>query len=384
MLKYGVAIVGVVVPPLGQLKIVDSLEGVHKGVKHILEDLGPRVDSSIAYIEGLTGVQSQLSSTDPNSTSVDSATLVLGNLYRIVTSEGHVKWVCLDHYRENYRFKAAKDLKDAVQEVGGEYSEVTGSVTVKLSSLIAARRFYSVLGFSRSVQGLDLTFGWGLSMQDLRELRDVIKKTSAFHVRLDGSGHGPPLTDILNTNRRSDPILQMMSGSNIRSFDLDRWEGFLDRISKVPASLSVRSLRIQSDEKWSKRVSRAVSILQACPSLSELTLEVDGIEMVLDPIVAALEDGKRSQPTKLTMESKRSKASVEFEARTGQPSSIDLSGPDIIRTNTIHCPSVRNLDLIGEHDLGTLLDHFSRLLKTNTGLESVEIECSLENLGTWM
>ncbi|KAF9103623.1 hypothetical protein BGX29_003141, partial [Mortierella sp. GBA35] len=409
MLKYGVAIVGVVVPPLGQLKIVDSLEGVHKGVKHILEDLGPRVDSSIAYIEGLTGVQSQLSSTDPNSTSVDSATLgglealegadlrqldsylrtndngrVLGNLYRIVTSEGHVKWVCLDHYRENYRFKAAKDLKYAVQEVGGEYSEVTGSVTVKLSSLIAARRFYSVLGFSRSVQGLDLTFGWGLSMQDLRELRDVIKKTSTFHVRLDGSGHGPPLTDILNTNRRSDPILQMMSGSNIRSFDLDRWEGFLDRISKVPASLSVRSLRIQSDENWSKRVSRAVSILQACPSLSELTLEVDGIEMVLDPIVAALEDGKRSQPIKLTMESKRSKASVEFEARTGQPSSIDLSGPDIIRTNTIHCPSVRNLDLIGEHDLGTLLDHFSRLLKTNTGLESVEIECSLENLGTWM
>ncbi|KAF9096656.1 hypothetical protein BGX29_008480, partial [Mortierella sp. GBA35] len=141
MLKYGVAIAGVVVPLLGQFKLVDSLEGVHEGIKHILDDLGPRVDSSIAYIESLTGVQSELSSTDPNSTSADSATLgalealeVLGNLYRIVTSEGRVKWACLDHYRENYRSKAAKDLKDVVQEVAGEYDEITGSVTVELSS----------------------------------------------------------------------------------------------------------------------------------------------------------------------------------------------------------------------------------------------------------
>ncbi|KAF9079411.1 hypothetical protein BGX23_004165, partial [Mortierella sp. AD031] len=71
MLKYGVAIVGAIVPPLGQLKLVDSLEGVHEVIKHILEDLGPRVDSSIAYIEGLNGVQNQLSS-ESSSTSFDS------------------------------------------------------------------------------------------------------------------------------------------------------------------------------------------------------------------------------------------------------------------------------------------------------------------------
>ncbi|KAF9085039.1 hypothetical protein BGX29_002192, partial [Mortierella sp. GBA35] len=364
---------------------------------------------SIAYIEGLTGVQSHLSSTDPNSTSADSGTMdglealegadlrqldsflktsdegrVLGNLYRTVTSKGHIKWVCLDHYRENYRSKAAQELRDAVQEVYGEYNEVIGSVTVELSSSIAARRLYSVLSSSRSVQQLDISFGWSPSRQDLRDLRDAIKMTTIFHVRLNGAFQDAPLSDLLNTNRRSDPILQMMSSSNIRSFYLDAWEGFLDRISKVPASLSVRSLRIQSDEKWSKRVSRAVSILQACPSLSELVLRVDSVEMVLDPIVAALEDGKRSQPTKLTMESKHSKASVEFEAHTGQPSSIDLSGPDVIRTDTFYHPSVRNLNLTGEYDLKTLLDLFSRLLKTNTRLESVQIDCSLENFGTWM
>lgn len=33
---------------------------------------------------------------------------VLGNLYRTVTTKGHVKWVCIDHYRQNYQEKAAK------------------------------------------------------------------------------------------------------------------------------------------------------------------------------------------------------------------------------------------------------------------------------------
>ncbi|KAH7053767.1 hypothetical protein BKA57DRAFT_533306 [Linnemannia elongata] len=167
MLKYGVTIAGVVVPPLSQLNIEDAVEGTLSDIKIVLRDLGPKVDSSIAYIEGLTGAQSQLASSDSGSTSVglggvealEGADLrnlesflktsdkgrVLGNLYRIVTSDGHVKWVCLYHYRENYRAKAAQDLRDAIQGLEGWYDESTGSARVNLSTPIAARTFYQPL-----------------------------------------------------------------------------------------------------------------------------------------------------------------------------------------------------------------------------------------------
>ncbi|KAG0290156.1 hypothetical protein BGZ96_006374, partial [Linnemannia gamsii] len=206
MLKYGVAIAGVVVPPLGQLKIVDSLDGVAEGIDHVLKDIGSQVDSSIAYIEGLAGAQSQLESSSSNSPLVSLGGLealegadlrqlesflktkdegrVLGNLYRIVTSDGHVKWVCIDHYRENYRAKAAQDLRDAVQGASGEYDEITGSVRVKFFTPIAARNFYSVLAYSRSVQCLELTFLWSPSIQDLRDLRDTIKSTNVVDITL--------------------------------------------------------------------------------------------------------------------------------------------------------------------------------------------------------
>ncbi|KAI8359010.1 hypothetical protein B0O80DRAFT_443113, partial [Mortierella sp. GBAus27b] len=53
---------------------------------------------------------------------------VLGNLYRTVTSEGHVKWVCIDHYRENYHEKAVKVFRDTVESMGGSFDENVGSV----------------------------------------------------------------------------------------------------------------------------------------------------------------------------------------------------------------------------------------------------------------
>ncbi|KAF9079066.1 hypothetical protein BGX23_005177, partial [Mortierella sp. AD031] len=173
---------------------------------------------------------------------------VFGNLYRIVTSEGHVKWVCLDHYRENYRSKAAQDLRDAVQEVGGEYNEVTGSVTVELPSSIVARRLYSILSSSRSVQELFISFGWSPSMQDLRDLRDTISTTNVFYVRFNGRNRVALLSDLVYNNRRSDPILQIMSGGNIRSFELENWAGFLDRISTIPTPLHMRKLKLMLEE----------------------------------------------------------------------------------------------------------------------------------------
>ncbi|KAF9133854.1 hypothetical protein BGW39_008765 [Mortierella sp. 14UC] len=340
MLKYGVRIAGVIVPPLGQLKIVDSLGDIVEDIDGIIKDIGPKVDGSIAYIESLTGVQGQLSSSDPNATSTDPAPLrgldalegadlrqlesflkssdegrVLGNLYRVVTSEGHVKWVCLDHYRENYRANSAQELRDVVEEVKGEYDETTGDVKVQLPTPIAARRFYSILGSSQSVQELDVTFNWSPTMQEFRELRDTIKSTNIHHVRVYQRDSDPPLSDLFNNGRRSDPILQMMSGGKVQSLVLDGWEGFLDRIGTVPTTLHVRKLIIFTRERWLKRASRLVEILRASPVLTELTCWGESIDLVLDPIVAALENSKLPQALKLEVFVGSTRSDVEDELR---------------------------------------------------------------------
>ncbi|KAF9944522.1 hypothetical protein BGZ72_002312, partial [Mortierella alpina] len=99
----------------------------------------------------------------------------LGNLYRTVTDEGHVKWVCIDHYRTNYQENAAKEFERVLESVGGTFKEDVGKVCVRLKSRLLAEQFFSVLGKARSVYELDIDFDWACSTSDLEALEYALK-----------------------------------------------------------------------------------------------------------------------------------------------------------------------------------------------------------------
>ncbi|KAF9544923.1 hypothetical protein EC957_011548 [Mortierella hygrophila] len=419
MLKYGVATAGVVVPPLGQLQIVDSLENVAEGIDRVLGNVGTSIDISIAYIEGLAGAQSQPPSSEPD-LSTNSSTLVgpevlkgadlrqldsflktksdgrvHGNLHRTVTADGQVKWVCLDHYRENYKAKAAQDFRDAVDEVGGKYSEATGSLTLSLESPIVARKFYKVLSSWRVVQEIDIALCWDFSMQDLGELRDAIKSTTAFRVRLDGGNGDAPLSDFLNNGRRFDPVLQMLSGGNIRTFELTGWEGFLGSIDTIPDTLSIRELGIdvRSHEEWSEHAPRFIEILQASPMLSKVNVHVaNEFKSVLDPLAASLERCKLLQGLTLVMtvlpnkmkHLEFSEASVEFEAGTGKILSIVLTIESTEETKLFDHPSVREIYFYKSKGPSGPLKHLQRCLGSYTNLERIEVDSSEDIAFAWL
>ncbi|KAF9297967.1 hypothetical protein BGZ88_008433 [Linnemannia elongata] len=419
MLKYGVAIAGAVVPPLGQLQIVDSLENVADDTDRVLKDIGTSIDSSIAYIEGLTEAQSQPPSSGPNLSAnssipvgqeaLESADLhqvdsflkkkdygrVLGNLYRTVSAEGHAKWVCLDHYRENYKAEVAKDLRNAVEEVDGEYCEATGSVTVSLKYPIVERKFYKALMSSRAVQKLDIALCWYFSKQDLEELRDVIKSTAIFHVRLDGRDGGAPSSTYLNKSRQFDPVLQMLSGGNIQKFELTGWEGFLGSINNIPPTLSVRELGIdvRLHEEWSDHAPRFMEILQASPLLTKLTVRVaTEFKAILDPLAASLERCKLPQSLTLVMRvlpnkmnhHEFSEASVEFEAGTGKILSIDLTLESAEETTLFDHPSVREICFYKSKAPFGPQKHLRRCLGGYTGLERIEVDCEEDIAFAWL
>ena len=64
---------------------------------------------------------------------------VLGHLYRNVTTEGHIKRVCISHYRECYRESAIQQLKKVVKANGGSFDEVIGKIQVNIASSILAK-----------------------------------------------------------------------------------------------------------------------------------------------------------------------------------------------------------------------------------------------------
>ncbi|CAO3568623.1 unnamed protein product [Mortierella alpina] len=147
---------GVTVPAVAHLINADALDHAAKGLQHLKDCIEPGMDQMISKIEKDSVDEGELveSFTDQmeNKEALEGADLrklesflkdkdgnkVLGNLYRTVTDEGHVKWVCMDHYRENYNKTAAEAFRRAVDSVGGYFDENNGVVKVTLGSRVSA------------------------------------------------------------------------------------------------------------------------------------------------------------------------------------------------------------------------------------------------------
>ncbi|KAF9362269.1 hypothetical protein BGX34_006494 [Mortierella sp. NVP85] len=228
MLKFGISMARIAVPALNHLIRVGSLDQASKGLRVLENTIEPGGSSDDGRVAA--GLAAQIKSSE----ALEGADLrqlesflkkkdedkVLGNLYRTVTAEGHVKWVCIHHYRENYREKGAKTFRNTVEAMQGSFDEAIGRVEVKLQSRVQAEQFYVALEKARS----DTTHG------DFKKLRNTLVITNIavleLHLRQQQDG---PVLDILNRNQRYDPILDIMQHPSIRSLTIRGLQDFSKR-----------------------------------------------------------------------------------------------------------------------------------------------------------
>ncbi|KAG0278930.1 hypothetical protein BGZ96_002145, partial [Linnemannia gamsii] len=191
LIKCGTSIAGFVVPALASLKIVElsvkqSVELVTAKINYSLKCIdnqlvkvqasspGDSIDTELraamtqqdltnylSDVEGLEGVElRQLESFLKTS----SKEKLFGNLYRMTTSEGHVKWVCHDHHHDGYQEKYTQKLRDVVKLAKGEFDEQLGRITIALTSSFAATEFYNAVRKAKGVLELIMDWDW----KDLR------------------------------------------------------------------------------------------------------------------------------------------------------------------------------------------------------------------------
>ncbi|KAG0220849.1 hypothetical protein BGX31_010459 [Mortierella sp. GBA43] len=251
MLKFGINAAGVVIPAIsplvhsdplskaaGSLKALSSAGGVPKGIDQAishLEKITEAFDGSPDQIENsealegadLRKLESFLKHRDRNN--------VLGNLFRTVTPEGHVKWVCRDHFRETYQEKSAKEFRDTVESLGGTFDENIGRVKVCLPKQ-EAERFYKALEKARSVYELDITLDWNTTRSDFRKLRSVLRKSNVRALEIDLGFHK---SDRLDHRWRHGPIFDIMRHPSIHSVEIVRAP---DDFNKRSSQLSQKNI----------------------------------------------------------------------------------------------------------------------------------------------
>ncbi|KAF9279437.1 hypothetical protein BGZ68_007914 [Mortierella alpina] len=250
LLKHGISIAGIVVPALATLKVVEVVDSVKDSCATVTRQVIDGVDQSISFLEDfrVKELQTNEGSIDLKKSSqaeiaeylqdvkgLEGADLrqlasylslgdsdnLLGNLYRITTKHGHVKWVCKDHYREGYQAANNMRLCETVKTARGVMDEQVGKVVVSIKSAVAAAQLYEALLKSQGIYELDLTLAWNQENADLTRLKETIKKSTITTLTLNlHLETGPTFGINLTGKRRYDPILSMLKYPNLKSVHL--------------------------------------------------------------------------------------------------------------------------------------------------------------------
>ncbi|KAF9576917.1 hypothetical protein EC968_000042 [Mortierella alpina] len=235
MLKFGISVASVAVPAVAHLVNADALDHAAKGLQHLRECIEPGMDQVISKIEKDSADEEELvgnfAGQMENKEALEGADLrkletflkdkdenkVLGNLYRTVTDKGHVKWICIDHYRENYNQTAVATFRRTVESLGGFFDENIGLVKVKLRSRASANQLCSALRNSRSVHELDIHFDWACTGTDLRGLEDALRHSAVAILYVDLHQFRPSLTNKLSSiPTRYEVLYRLMSPPNLK------------------------------------------------------------------------------------------------------------------------------------------------------------------------
>ncbi|KAF9356327.1 hypothetical protein BGX34_009989 [Mortierella sp. NVP85] len=349
MIKYGVMAAGLIVSPLGSLKVVEGIDSTQGHLEHVKKNIGPLVDDSIAFLQDLKNhvpdgileegegdylqldklevlegadlrqLESYLKITDKHR--------VLGNLYRIVTLEGHVKWVCVDHYRANYRESAAQRLREAVEINGGSLKEDLGEMDIKVTSNTLAKQVYDAIVKARGIQRLHITMAWDATMSDLQRLADAVTSANIIDLTVDGQCFEGPTRDLINRGRRYDPIMRLLSNGRLQALTLIHFKDLFQRVTdhSLTTAPKLRMLRLQSPLDIDAPFGRSLlqSILVNCPNLVGLSLEIHNPESLVKVILDILDVSQKLEILRLHHGDRGTTAII----RGGKIETIDILVP---------------------------------------------------------
>ncbi|KAF9349939.1 hypothetical protein BGX34_001493 [Mortierella sp. NVP85] len=260
MLKFGISVAGITVPAISDLVSSDENSQLAADQQLLAGTIDSGMDLVMEYIEKVLQGKGEVTTVAEkqveNGDALENEDLrqlevflekkgnMLGNLYRTITTEGHAKWVCIDHYRERHQEKSSKAFHDTIYGLDGSFYEDIGRAKVVLSSRADADTFYLTLEKATSVYYLEVGLNWKSTHNDLKRLRDTLAKTNVGVLGLDLHNHDGSESDRPDLTKHFDPIFDIMRHPSIQSVTLTRTPvDFIKRSSLLSSNHVFNNLR---------------------------------------------------------------------------------------------------------------------------------------------
>ncbi|KAF9146643.1 hypothetical protein BGX30_011835 [Mortierella sp. GBA39] len=388
----------------GRISPPPNIQKIANGFENGFEDLLPRVDSSIEYLKRLTeaavGNPEDIRTVHSRHTVTDSGSFnrlkslerpdlrqlekflkvadkgkALGNLYRITTSEGHIKWVCLAHYRESYnRSTALWELNEIVELNRGTLDHKAGRVTIRLATPLLATQFYSKLLLVKAISKLELVLDWNTTFEDLRALKDAIQQSTISHLRLDLRSNTGPTSNFIYRNRRAEPIVHIMASPKIHSIKLRNTTGFLSQAKDLlKFTLHVRHFDLNETVATAEDVGKLEKLIRASPMLARLSVVVGDMDDSFDRLRPFVAQHRSLSTLDLRLQDGTA-ASVKFEdGLSNNIKAIQLKITEPKSFRLMKMPMVTSVEFLTKHSSSKSVELVQSAIKEHKLLQEIRI-----------
>ncbi|KAF9967675.1 hypothetical protein BGZ70_008653 [Mortierella alpina] len=224
---------------------------------------------------------------------------VPGNLWRVVTPEGRVKWVCKHHFDEIHSHDATQTfLRLVTANNAGFFQESLRHLTLSFKGSKTAISIVGALAGAPSISELNLTLDWSFTSEELDAVVTKFNRTSVQLLTLDLKDKGGffkrPRGRLLASSKYQslqklyrNPLLR-----SLRLFGASRFGTRTTRLlgDMVP-NLQTLHFRFRFDCHEDQRVLQ--SIIERCPQLVDLQLGGTYKSQIHDPLAEAIGGLKR-------------------------------------------------------------------------------------------
>ncbi|KAG9323290.1 hypothetical protein KVV02_006313, partial [Mortierella alpina] len=202
---------------------------------------------------------------------------VFGNLSKVITPDGRIKWVCMHHSNEGHLPVAKQDFLQLVTTTNsGFFQQNLRHLTLSLKDPKLATIIIGDLPSFPLMIELSLELNWNFNAAGLDWIVKRLNASSVVHLNLDLKDKAifkPPKTRLLSM-RKYQPLQQLYQNPRLQSFRLSGASRFgirTSRLTDIPDSnLRTLHFRIRFDCKEDQEVLQ--SIIQKCPHLVDLQL----------------------------------------------------------------------------------------------------------------
>ncbi|KAG0030192.1 hypothetical protein BGZ81_002960 [Podila clonocystis] len=272
----------------------------HSGLQFIASKVSQRQEGHVGELsqERLRHLQTFFDNKDEDSISL---------LYRVISPDNGVRWVCTEHYRHSYNETVAKAFSTIVEVNSGTFDVRKGTVDITLKTSVLRKEF--IEGFRRvtNVYELYLRLPWNTPLLDLSQLQAALEQSNVVSLHLAFILSPSVAEDAMFANNKASIVARIMCNRRLEKVSFSKLSHFLSNAAQIQGDLShlkvlaLDTLDVNREiRKLTPEINELAQLLNKCTQLKEFYLDCHGESVELGTL-AAIYGGIDSSVRKLSL-----------------------------------------------------------------------------------